>query len=343
MKRVGIIDSSGKICIIQTMKKAYHAIFLIFLACGLSPDIKAKNILEHGLEDSSVVVRVNAARSLVKLGDVRGKEVLMQILQEGDADEQTAALNALHDVGKIELDPLIIDLCRHQSPSVREAAYHVLAAVDDTLAKDALIAGLGDASTRVREIVYPGLVKFKERELVQQGLRDPEPAVRIAAARAMGDLGLADMAELIKNELKKFTPEVWGRGLIALAQLGDTSSIPLCKALLEEGVGDLSVDAAEALLILEDRSGVEVLMSALQSNDPFTRIRAVRVLKKHGVPELRDQLLTVTHDAYISVAVLAVEALSEHNPGENKQLFVELMDVSHPMMRITAAAAYLQS
>jgi HEAT repeat protein len=215
--------------------------------------------------------------------------------------------------------------------------------MDDVRAKDVLVAGLPDGSTRVREVVYRGLAKFGARDLLQQGLRDPEPVVRIAAARAMGDLGLVGMAELIKNELKRYTPDVWGTGIIALAQLGDTSSIPLLKALLQEGVGDLSVDAAEALLILDDKSGVEVLMSALQSRDPFIRIRAVRVLKKHGVPELHDQLVRATWDEYVSVAVLAVEALSAHDSGENKKLFVELMDASHPLMRIAAAAAYLRS
>jgi HEAT repeat protein len=159
----------------------------------------------------------------------------------------------------------------------------------------------------------------------------------------MGDSRSDDIAELVRNELKKYTPEVWGRGIIALAQLGDTSSIPLFKALLEEGVGDLSVDAAEALLILDDRSGLEVLMSALQSRDPFVRIRAAQVLKRHDVVELRAQLVTATRDEYVSVAVLAVEALSQHDPGSNKKLFAELMDASHPVMQIAAAAAYLRS
>jgi HEAT repeat protein len=325
------------------MKKAYILVFCIIFACGLSPDIKAKNILENYLEDPSTVVRINAARSLSMIGDQRGNEVLIQILQEDDSDAQSAALRALYDIGEMEFNPLIIGLCGSDSPSVREAAYRVATRMVDTRAKDALITGLRDESAGVREIAYPGLARFGEQDLLQQGLHDPEPAVRIATASVMGDSRSDDIAELVRNELKKYTPEVWGRGIIALAQLGDTSSIPLFKALLEEGVGDLSVDAAEALLILDDRSGLEVLMSALQSRDPFVRIRAAQVLKRHDVVELRAQLVTATRDEYVSVAVLAVEALSQHDPGSNKKLFAELMDASHPVMQIAAAAAYLRS
>ncbi len=324
------------------MKRAHILVTCIILACGLSPNAKAKNILDNYLEDPSVVVRINAARGLGMIGDRRGSEILIQILEEDDADARIAALSALYDIGKTEFNSLIIELCSDENPSVRAAAYRVATVMDDTRAKEALFAGLRDESTGVREVVYPGLAKFGAYDVLQQGLRDPEPAVRIATASVMDDSGRNGMAELIKKELKKYTPEVWGRGIIALAQLGDTSSVPLFKALLEEGIGDLSIDAAEALLILDDKSGLEVLASALQSRDPFTRIHAVEVLKRHDVVELREQLVGATRDEYVSVAVLAVEALSQHDPSGNKNLFVKLMDASHPVMQIAAAAAYLR-
>ena len=132
------------------MKRAFFLVFCIILACGLSPDVKARNILENYLEDPSTVVRINAARSLGMIGDRRGAEVLIQILQAEDPDVQSAALSALFDIGESEFNPLIIELCRSESQSVREAAYRLTTRMDDTRAKDALIAGLRDESGGVR-------------------------------------------------------------------------------------------------------------------------------------------------------------------------------------------------
>jgi len=333
------VDSHYKICIIRRMKKIALLLFSLLLNCGLSPEARAKSVLEKGLVDGSPLVRINAA---VELGGERGLSVMTGLLQNEDADIVTAALNAT--VSKILLpESLVIAACRNSNPSVREAACRIVAAREDIDTKELLLQSVQDDFAGVRAVAYGGLAKFKDREVLNQGLRDPDMRVRIAAAQALGEAGVTSMVDFIKQELKKATPDILGAGMVAMAAVGDSASVSIFRALLDKGTDDLRIDAAEALLILDDHSGVDVLRKALQSEDPFVRAHAVEVLTRRDVPETYDQLAAVTKDRFVNVAVQAVRALAQHDAHNQKKLFAELMNTQNTLLRVVAAAAYLKA
>lgn len=300
-------------------------------------------ILEEGLSDASIIVQIEAAKGLINIDRARSVAVLEGILQNDDPDLRAAALNALYDIGAKGTDTMIVFFCGDPNPAVREAAYRIVEAHDDAETKEMLIQGIRDEYAGVRKIAFLGLSKFGERELLQRGLRDADPRVRIAAAKALGDLGVVGMAELIKEHLKQFAPEVWGDGIIAIAELRDTASVQAFRILLQEGTPDLRVDAAEALLILDDDSGIDALRMALQSNDPFVRMRSVGVLTRHDVPDSYVQLEATTHDAFVNVAVQAVKALAVHDVRGSGKRFRELLDAQNTLLRVTAASAILRN
>ncbi len=339
---LAIIDSFRKICIIPRMRKLLVVIFLCLLVC-VSPESKARRILDLGLMDASPIIRINAAKALMNLGDTRGRELLIKTIGQDDQELQVNALNALYEAGYAELTPEVVKSCTSPEQTVREAAYQIVAASIDTGARSILVKGLNDKHAQVREVAYAGLAKFGVLDTMLQGLRDPEPQVRIAVARVLGKLGKEGMADFIGEELKKFRPDLWGRGIIALAELRDTARAGLFKRLLQEGTAELRVDAAEALLILRDESGVQTLVRSLKSEDPFVRIRSAEVLTRHDVPAAYEQLKNATSDEYVNVAVQAVEALARHDGVNQKEHFVRLMDASNPLLRISAAAACLRS
>jgi HEAT repeat protein len=322
------------------MRKYLLLISLFFLSCGLSPGARAKMVLEQGLKDSSPVVRINAAMGL---NSETASVVLTEIFMDGENEAKAAVLQSISENRELLSESLIVEACSNPNPSVREAAYRVVALSEFVNARDLLLQGTQDELVAVRVISYGGLARFGDREFLQQGIRDPETRVRIASAKALGELGRAGMPEFIKDELKKSTPDLLGIGIIAMAELSDTASIPLFKVLLKEGAGDLRIDAAEALLILGDDTGVGALKNGLQSNDPFVRIHATEVLTRHNVPETYPHLEAATRDEFMNVAVRAVKALAQHEPGKYKELFKELMDAQNPLLRIAAATAYLRS
>jgi HEAT repeat protein len=322
------------------MRKFLLFIALLLICCGVSPDARAKMILIRGLNDESSVVRISAA---VGMKGEEAEAVLLDLLVNGGVEEKAAALRAISQNHVPFPEPLIARECSSANPAVREAAYGVVYEMDFPGVRDLLIEGTQDETVAVRALSYSGLKRFNEAKLLEHGMHDSDARVRVAAAEALGALGRPGMPEFIEEELKKSTPELLGTGIIAIAHLGDTAWIPLFKALLREGAGDLRIDAAEALLILGDDSGVEALENGLHSNDPFVRILAAGVLTRHDLPETYPALAAATHDDFINVAVQAVKALSVHVPRQYRELFLELMDAQNPLVRIAGATAYLRS
>jgi HEAT repeat protein len=313
---------------------------VLLVGCGLSPQARARNILEQGLADPSNVVRINAA---VGLNSEAAHRLLTEIFIEGDHQDRAAVLMAIKEDAAVLSESLIVDACRSVNPAVRENAYRVVVNSTFENKRELLLQGIEDELTAVRVLSYGALSMYGERELLQQGMRDREPRVRIASAKALAELGRPDMAEFIKDELKKSTPDLLGTGIVTMAQLGDTASIPLFKALLKESAGELRIDAAEALLILGDKTGIKALSNGLRSRDPFVRIHTTEVLTRHKVEETLPQLEAATRDEFVNVAVQALKALVEHEPRAYQELYAELMDAQNPLLRITAAKAYLRS
>lgn len=315
---------------------------LFMLAC-ISDESKAKGILEQSMNNPSPFVRVSAAKALMELGDVRGEALLLKMAEQDEKEVQVNALIALHEAGYSEVGPVIIGLCGDPSTALRKAAYGIIAASNEEEARTILLQGINDDFSGVREVAYSGLGKFQEMDVLLQGLRDPEPLVRITVARTLGESGIEGMIEFIREELRGLRPDVLGQSMIALAELGDTASTEIFNRLLREGPDDLKTRAAEALLILNDDAGVQTLIHALRSKDPFVRIDAVEVLHRHDVPDAYDELRASVRDEYTNVAVRAVEALAKYDAANHRALFAELLDSPNIMLRVSAAYAYLRS
>lgn len=340
----GFVDSPCKICIIHTMRKLLGLMLALTMACAVSPQSKAMRIIEQGLRDDSKGTCIEAARGLRSVDPVRSRDLLIAMLENSEPVVQAAALVALIPYAATApgLDSVIVRMCASPNTSVRVAAYRYVTVSTDTMARTLLKRGVNDESARVREVAYSGIARFQERDVLQNGFQDPDPLVRIAVAKTLSQMGLKGMSEYIREELKKSPPDAVGPGIIMLAQSGDTTAIPLMKALIGESTGELRVDVAEALLILNDQTGIGALEKSVQSRDPFVRIRAMEVLIRLDIPEMRDDLEAATRDEYVNVAVKAIHALAEHDARNHRKRFIELMDSQNSLMRVAAAAACLR-
>ncbi len=320
---------------------ALSSSLLVF--CGLPPREKAADILSKGLTDESAIIRVNAAKGYAVLGDRRGTEYLSKALADPDKETVVAALNALYEIREARLSPVIVQLTQSDNPMLRTEALRLVAIVNDTVSRNILLKGTKDKIAKIRRIAYRNLESHGLRDVLRNGLRDVDPLVRIAAATALGKLGEPGMENLVRRELdpKKFSAEVWSQGTIALAEIGDTASIAFIRELLVDTPWDLKVAATEALLILKDRTGIETLKSALQSNDPFTRVKAVELVKRFPVGELYETVREMTADQYINVSIGAISALIAYHKKESFPVYEKLMDAPNPLLKIAAATAYL--
>lgn len=315
------------------------------ISCGVNPREKALAILNEGLKDKSEVIRINAAKALIETGNRDGYEILYRMFQDEDSDAIVASLGALYILKEQTYSPVIAKLSSHSEPLVRTEAFHLIALSSDTNYKTILANGTNDRIARVRRYAYQGLVHFRDTRLLMNGLKDNDPLVRISAAKSLGMLGNEQAKDFIKKEMdpKNPNPEIWAYAVIGLSELGDTSAIPYIKDLLTDTPWDLRVAAAEALLILKDNSGVDILKSGIQSPDPFIRVKAVEVMGRFPLPDFYELLRQATKDEYINVSISAINALAKYQKKENLKLFEQLLSAPNPLVRIAAASAYLRN
>ncbi|MEO0096455.1 MAG: HEAT repeat domain-containing protein [candidate division WOR-3 bacterium] len=320
-------------------------VFVYLISCGMPPKDKALSILRDGIKDKSEVIQVNAAKVMIEIGDKQGYEVIYNILQNGSNDAKVSALGALYSLKERVYSPVIAKLCTDSEPLVRTEAYHLISLSTDTGYYKILVQGTKDRIARVRRYAYQGLANFKDIQNINQGLRDIDPLVRISAARSIGLSGRPEAKDFIKKEMDPKNPnvEIWAQAVLALGELKDTSSIQYIKDLLTDTPWDLKIAAAEALLMLKDDSGVDVLKSGLQSPDPFVRVKVVEIMERYPLPEFYDLLKEACRDEYINVSIGAINALLKYQKKENLKLFENLLKAPNPLVRIASAGAYLRS
>ncbi|MGB3479939.1 MAG: HEAT repeat domain-containing protein [bacterium] len=317
-------------------------VVVLCLSCGLLPKQQAQKILQNGINDESVIIRVNAAKGLKKIRDVQGTKMLYETLRGDDKNGIVAVLAALYDLGETSYSPVIIKLAENSDPLVRAEAYRLISIMEDTECRDILIKGTQDRVAKIRRFSYLGLEKFKEKQLIRSGLHDIDVLVKIAAAKVLGRLGEKDMENFVRRQMEKVNLEIWKHGIIALAEMGDTSAIDFIKESLSDAPWELRLAAAEALLIMNNKQGVDVIKQGLETGGPFVRVKVVQILSKHRISEAQELLEKATQDEYINVSVVAIEALAEYRQKASRKLFQELMKAPNPLVKIAAAAAYLQ-
>jgi HEAT repeat protein len=317
-------------------------VVLLFLSCGLPPKQQAQKILQDGINDESVIIRVNAAKGLKKIGDVQGTKILYEILRGEDKNGVVAVLAALYDLKESRYAPVILELSGKQDALTRAEAYRLISIMEDPKCKDILIKGTQDKIAKIRRFSYLGLEKFNAKQVIRDGLHDVDILVKIAAAKALGRLGEKDMENFVRRQMETVNLEIWKHGIIALAEMGDTSAIDFIKESLDDAPWELRLAAAEALLIFNSKEGVGVIREGLETGGPFVRVKVVQILSKYRIGEGQELLEKATQDEYINVSVVAIEALAKYRQKTSRGLFIELMNAPNPLVKIAAAAAFLQ-
>jgi HEAT repeat protein len=190
--------------------------------------------------------------------------------------------------------PAILTVLEGGQPSLRSAAAWALARMGD-LRHDAeqtfrvLISALRDpdqavrveAATAVGNLMYPW--SSNGVPALRAALRDPSTAVRSAAAAALGPLGVEAKAATPDLAAALSDPDrgVRASAARALGELGGSAqkdSIPALVAALESEVPEVRAAAAESLGDVGSRSTVQSLLRLMSDGDQRVRVKALIAL-----------------------------------------------------------------
>lgn len=206
----------------------------------------ASDDLIAALHDPSPRVRRQAAAALGRLGDPKATIELVHQLEEHPdlVEEETVA--ALGELGDPAAIPVLVRFLGHPRSMLRRASARALANIpgsaDDPSAREALLkaADVGNDPDARRaalqalrnlhsETPIPGLVG-----IFAAGLTERHPSVRIAAAEAVSELELRDLAPALRASLAEFRDEAGAEVAYTLGAVGDESDLPAILTFAEE-------------------------------------------------------------------------------------------------------------
>jgi HEAT repeat protein len=273
-------------------------VFCLLLAAMLITTTTAKADLFSDnlqrLDDEKARIRMTAAWSLGKSGDIRAIEPLIKHLEDKDKDVRQWIVLALANLGHPATDPLIEALTNSSSSTVRWQAAAVLGLKGDARAVPPLVLALADNSndTRYWSAIALGQINDSiSREPLIQSLGDPNASVRKSAGWALRKIEGTNAADLMISILNE---ENSSKRSGAAAALGEANSIRAVYALIsalsdpESDVRSIAADSLgnlndmDSLAVLVQSTSIKPLVQTLTDNSPEVRNAARNSLTKMG-------------------------------------------------------------
>ncbi|WP_129346559.1 HEAT repeat domain-containing protein [Sorangium cellulosum] len=270
---------------------------------GELPPETALGLIQKGMADPDVEVRLHLASAAVHFRMPRAGDLVIEWLGEGDARLRLAACDVIRaaptDRSVVALGRVLGD----PDPHVRLAAAAAMGAAGLPDAVSPLLGHLDDGSPEVRAEVARALGRIGDARAVVPligKVQDSVPEVRRATARALGELGDARAAGALTLALQDPSQDVRVEAVTALGRLRSDEATPAIAELAARSPGSpgsfsgarrgdsgtSSDDVREAALRALGRIGsdaaVKVLLAALAKDDPAAPRSAVRDALVHA-------------------------------------------------------------
>ena len=147
--------------------------------------------LIQALDSKDPEIRENAAITLGKIKDERAIDPLIKLLTDEEWEVESAATNALVEIGKPAVEPLIKILQdKNEDVFLQTKVIAVLAGIKDERAIQPMIQALKEKPELQADLGYHlGLMGEPAVKPLIQLLDDEDPEIRVRAAEALGRLG----------------------------------------------------------------------------------------------------------------------------------------------------------
>ena len=310
----------------------------------------AKAIEAVAAQDTDPEVRGVAAFALGRIGLASSVPALIAIMSEGDDRRATiaaaAALGAIGD--RRGFDPLLTLLDDHES-RVRQAAVGALNSIGHPHMEGAVVDRLGDPSPRVRESAarIAGYFGYNScvRTLVELCDDDDDPLVRRAAVESRGNYdqraAWSKIVEIVRTDTDA---GVRAAGVRALGQWHADDSVPVLVEALADANLWVRYYAARACAGRRRNASATLLAAllerAVRERTPPVRIAAIDALGAIASPSTLDIVMSVATDEDTDVACAALAALGHFEASRTAQALETALDDDGPRRAHVALDAF---
>ncbi len=287
----------------------------------LKTQVALPQLLNH-LKDPSALVRAAAAQAISQIGDPAATQPLAEALHDSDPRVRKAAAHALAAVADESAVPAFSQLLSSTDTEFRTLAIQALSRLKATDFLDEIQGELRYGLPQIRAAAAQALGDMEDpdsQDLLIFALSDPSPLVRAAAADALGKLrstpSVKPLASLLMSSSGP-SPQPESVRRAAASALGTIAAEPareaLSFALGNDPSSFIRIISAESLALLNDNSGIPLLISFLKDDSVAIRKAAAVALRRMRVEAALDALIYVSNkDPNEEVRQVATKAIEE--------------------------------
>ncbi len=250
--------------------------------------------LVKALKDPDEDVVIQAAKGLGECGDKRAADPLSRLLQSPNEQVRVAASQALGGLGDQRAVPYLLAMLETDSDETQIKVLTTLRTLKPPQIAGKMLTFLSHKNPAVRRRVVDVLGPIGDAEVAEQlesVLRmDSSDEVRMAAARALGEIADPASVDCLKSALHKDEFIVRCQVVGALGSIGDEECFSILMGLLEDQVPELRFHAATALGEIGNKKAIPNLKSLLKDTNPMVVRGASKSLEKLGELNVESQV-----------------------------------------------------
>lgn len=290
----------------------------------------AVSTLKRALTDNNSDVRIAAAGSLLKLGDVQG---LVALIDETKPIMSGRAATPAQELRRMARD------------AARGRAALKLGETGRGSAVEALRSALADPAGEVRDAAAVALARLGQGESAQfvEAMKDPDEGVRASAAHSLGLIG-RDGLEVLKRALASDAAvSARAEAAFALGSFSDPASAELLAKALADKSGRVRLSAARALARRDEPASTAALKKLADQAPPaeLALVVAAALAARGEKADLGLAELTLAQKDP-ELKSLAVAALGASREPSARDLLASAMRADpEPRVRAQAAAALI--
>ncbi|MDD2754245.1 MAG: HEAT repeat domain-containing protein [Methanothrix sp.] len=271
------------------------------------PAIKS---LIQALKDDDANIRMETAKALGFIGDIKAIEPLIQTLTDDDNNVREESIEALRKIGVPSIEALA-KVLKDRDNKVKKHAVQALGEIRDAKAVESLI----------------------------QVLNETDSDVLGEAVSALEKIGMPSVKPLIQA-LKDRDGQVRKLATVALGEIRDVRAVEPLIQVLGDNDSNVRGGAADALSKIRDIRAVEPLIQYLKDNDSDVRCKTALALGRIGDAEASKPLIhALLYDTDSKVRKSAAMALGEiRDPITSGPLIQAFIDTDY-QVRLNAAIA----
>lgn len=265
------------------------------------------------INDVDASKRRTAAEAL-SAGDVRAVYPLIRALRDDNLGVQDAAMRSLMAIKEESTAHMVLPLLRENS-FLRNTALIILKEMGQ-IAVPLLYILLNDRDDDIRKFALDLIHDIKyctyPEKLVAMLAADPNPNVRAAAAKTLGNLRYT---EALPQLIKALNDEEWVcfSVLEALADLRDEASVDIIIGLLNTPSDTIRVAAIESLGRIGSSKAVKYLTDHLAKTEGFEKNTTIKSLVRIGVvpsvPGIKEAFLDMLREEEWDDKLIAIKGL----------------------------------